>query len=118
MKIVYREEIPLKTVSEGNSREFWGKAYARHRKQKNAVFAVCRSELMQIQPPCYVMLTRRSPRKFDDDNLVSALKYVRDAVAEILVPGLAVGRADDGHGLTWYYKQEKGKTAVIIEVLQ
>jgi hypothetical protein len=106
--------IPLKTVSEANCRKHWRVKARRHKLQKQAVYLSC----FQIVPallPCIVKITRIG-RKLDDDNLVAALKYIRDAIAELLVPGKAVGRADDHKDIQWEYAQEKGAVGIRIEV--
>ena len=59
--------------------------------------------------PCEVTLTRLSPRKLDDDNLVGAFKWIRDAISEHFLPGLRPGRADDNPGFTWKYAQTRAK---------
>lgn len=59
--------------------------------------------------PCIIHLRRISPRLCDDDNLQGSLKVVRDAIAEIMIPGLAPGRADGDPRITWKYSQGKGK---------
>lgn len=60
--------------------------------------------------PCHIQLTRLSPRMLDSDNLQGALKYIRDSVADYLIPGLQPGRADGDTRLSWSYSQEKAKT--------
>jgi hypothetical protein len=112
-----RIQIPLRTVSEGNVREHWAVSAGRHKRQKEAVREYWLAHGVKARPPCTVRLTRMSARMLDDDNLRMALKWIRDAVAECLVPGLAVGRADDSHGIAWQYAQVKGKMGVVIEVL-
>ena len=70
--------------------------------------------------PCTVKLTRVSPRSLDSDNLQGAFKNVRDYVANNLLPGKRIGRADSSPYLFWEYYQEKGlpKThQIIIEIL-
>jgi hypothetical protein len=37
-----------------------------------------------------------------------AFKYIVDAIADLLNPGLEAGRADDSKHLKWEYGQEKG----------
>ena len=62
-----------------------------------------------------IVLTRISPRRFDDDNLRAAFKAVRDGVADWL------GVADNDPRVTWQYRQERGQPkqhAVRIEVRQ
>ncbi len=50
-----------------------------------------------------ILLVRCSRRALDSDNLVSAFKTLRDAIAADLAPGLAAGRAD-AH-FDWEYSQ-------------
>jgi len=60
--------------------------------------------------PCVVRFTRIAPRKIDEDNFLPGLKYVRDAIADYLIPGLAPGRADGDERIQWIYEQRKGTT--------
>jgi hypothetical protein len=59
--------------------------------------------------PVDIKLTRVGKRTMDYDNLVTSLKSARDAVADLLVPGLKPGRADNNPGLKFFYFQENGK---------
>jgi hypothetical protein len=62
-------------------------------------------------------LTRLGARKLDDDNLRAAFKWIRDACAEMLIPGRAVGQADDDVRIQWEYAQEiKKPNGIRIEV--
>jgi hypothetical protein len=54
-----------------------------------------------------ITFTRLAPRTLDYDNLVAAFKGARDTVADILIPGLAPGRADDSDQIEFEYGQEK-----------
>jgi len=85
--------------------------------QKLIVKSACKTALHPGLLPCTVHLIRIG-RKLDSDNLQGAFKYIRDAIAELLVPGLATGRADDDERITWEYAQEKGKVGVRIEVFK
>jgi hypothetical protein len=38
-----------------------------------------------------------------------SMKWIEDAVCDLLVPGLAPGRADGDKRITTQYKQEKGQ---------
>jgi hypothetical protein len=64
-------------------------------------------------------MTRYAPRPYDDDNIRSAFKYVRDAISEFVL-GLAdnkaykAGRADNDPRLTWVYAQEKTDTGGVL----
>ena len=63
----------------------------------------------QRKPPCKVILTRVAPRSLDvEDNLPMALKTAKDAVADVICPGLAPGRADGNKNIKWEFAQRKG----------
>ena len=87
-----------------NSRGHWSKGYRENKKAKAAVALVlCRQERPAL--PVTVTLTRCAPRPLDDDNSVSSLKGVRDAVAKWL-------DVDDRDSrVTWKYAQRKCKRA-------
>jgi len=96
-------DIPLRTARGMNSREHHFTRYARARKEKEAVGWYLR---MQQKPatPLVVLLTRIAPSEgLDSDNLVGALKSVRDAVADWL-------GVDDKHQhiVRYEYLQERG----------
>lgn len=79
--------------------------------QRNATRLAMRG--MELpEPPIVVHITRVGPAKLDDDNLQSACKYVRDAIAAII-------GVDDGN--TWayqwkYYQRKEGKGIYYVEV--
>ena len=118
-----RWEIPLKTVSEANSREHWHKAAKRHTQQQWFVRCLFNSELRVLPERCEITLTRISPRALDSDNLQSSMKFIRDEVAACMFPDKVVeyqgkirgklvknkGHADSDPRVTWKYAQEKGK---------
>lgn len=70
--------------------------------------------------PCKVTLTRIAPRLLDTgDNLPMAFKKSRDVIADMLIPGLQPGRADDDPRIEWSYDQKKGapkEYAIVIEI--
>lgn len=95
--------IELHTKPEGNSREHWRKVQQRAKSQKLIVGHV----LKQHTPPALpavITMTRLSFGEMDDDNLRSALKRVRDAVADWC--GCGDSPRDP---LRWEYGQEKTK---------
>jgi hypothetical protein len=72
--------------------------------------------------PAIVTITRLAPRVLDDDNLVTALKWIRDELSEIMLPDIppqymcAHGRimrkkgiCDADPRIKWRYDQEKRK---------
>ena len=100
--------LPLRLVSEGNLREHWTKKHKRHREQLLLVkFAAQTNPKPTL--PCSVTITRISPRSLDDDNMAFSCKSLRDYIADALLPGLQMGRADNDKRISWIYKQEKGK---------
>lgn len=66
--------------------------------------------------PCKITLIRSAARKLDSDNLCGALKFVRDSVAELILPHLPKGRADGDPRIEWLYGQQSGEDGVIIQI--
>jgi len=101
--------IPVKAVSTANLREHWAKKSKRTASQRSSARLCC--PRWGAGPILVVRLTRVSPRQLDSDNLASALKAVRDGVADWL-------RIDDGSPLVrWEYGQEQGADTVRVEVV-
>ncbi len=100
-------QFALHTVSEANARDHHHVKARRVQVQRQTTWAQLAAS--ERNPDCYqrprVVLTRVAARLLDDDNLRSALKAVRDAVAGWL--GL-----DDGprSPITWSYRQETTKS--------
>lgn len=64
----------------------------------------------RLSLPCVVRLVRMAPRELDpDDNLRIALKWVKDAVAEVITQDFVPGRADGDKRIKWEYDQEFSK---------
>jgi hypothetical protein len=100
--------IPLKIISEANKSEHWSKKSARHRKQKYMISLFLKPMISKISLPCHVELTRIAPRMFDVvDNLPISLKWAIDAIAGLLLPNLAPGRADADERISWSLSQER-----------
>lgn len=102
--------LPIKIVSELNIQEHWTVKSKRHRKQRLSVLFAFLPHKGTITLPCCVTLIRVAPRALDSDNLMGAFKHIRDYVADVIIPGFRMGRADADPRITWLYKQEKGKT--------
>ena len=111
MKLVAAWSIPMKVVSEQNTHEYWWASMGRHKMQKLLVKNSWNAQKgLKFDLPAHIVLTRLSPRFLDSDNLPSSLKWIRDALADCIIPGLRPGRADDQKkGLTFEVKQEKAK---------
>ena len=97
-------DIPVRIISEANSRQHWRKAAARKKLHRQTARLV----LQQYARPMgeaerfTITLTRVAPRKLDDDNLASGFKAVRDGVADWL------GIDDGSPRIKWQYAQHKG----------
>jgi hypothetical protein len=96
-------ELPLRTVSEANVRCHWAERSRRVKKHRTLTALRLRAPLWNHRLPAVVVLTRLAPSKgLDDDNLRSALKAVRDGIADAL-------QVDDGDPrVQWHYRQERG----------
>jgi hypothetical protein len=104
--ISVRVLIPTPNPSNG-SRGGWQRAARIAKQQREAVAAVL---LGQAHPPApwAVTLTRSSAGKLDPDNLQTALKRVRDAVAQFLLGG-RIGERDNDPQIEWHCNQRPGK---------
>ena len=95
--------LPLKIISEANSRDYWRKSAARKKLHRATARALLQSYARPMHAgPIGITLTRRGPRRLDDDNLASGFKAARDGVADWL------GIDDGSERLTWAYAQAPG----------
>lgn len=114
--------LPILTLSEANGLlsktrfykngkakpEHWTESHARHKAQKSAIYLALNSQKNLIKLPCVVKMTRQAPRDLDaDDNLRIALKWIKDAIAELITGDYVPGRADGDKRIKWEYDQEK-----------
>lgn len=98
--------LPVRAVSTLNMREHWAARAKRAKAHRRATLAV-----PKMPVPCVVTLVRLGKRMLDDDNLLGALKHVRDGVADRL------GVDDADPRVTWEYGQEIAKGyAVRVEI--
>ena len=107
--------LPIRTVSEANSREHWRAKHARSKSQRGIVKMMLYNHRKSLKGrgEYVVTLTRIAPRKLDGDNLQRSFKAIRDQVAE------EIGRDDGSDCYGWHYAQEQGKPkeyAVRVEV--
>ena len=117
-----------KTVSEANSSEHWSSKSKRHKMQKKWVKLLVLQNKPLINLPCKIKLSRIAPRLLDSDNLLSSLKYIRDAMSENIlcligeykhISDIQPGTCDNDPRFIWEYDQEKGNVrqyAVKIEI--
>jgi hypothetical protein len=106
MEKIVEWSIPIHTVSEANCSEHWTKKKKRHDLQKKWIWAYFKRSGTKIPLPCHIKLTRLGKKLLDSDNLPVSMKWVRDSIADQLIPGMAAGRADDDSRITWQYSQE------------
>lgn len=103
-------ELNIKTVSEANSSEHWRAKAKRHRSQKLFIkLWSLENDIKATNLPVSIKLTRLAPGNGldEDDNLRMAFKYIKDYIADQIIPGLAAGRADGDKRIKWEYAQEK-----------
>jgi hypothetical protein len=91
--------LALHTVSEMNTRGHWSARARRMKAHRQAAYVY----VPAMPLPCVVTLTRVSAGTLDDDNLRSALKGVRDGVADRL------GCDDADPRVKFKYDQQRGK---------
>ena len=109
-KIIVDEILPIKTVSESNKGgEHWTVKHKRHKRQQSIVHVLLRNKLAVVKLPCQILITRIAPRKLaTHDNLGPSMKWIADAICDILIPNKAAGRADDDPRIKIEYNQCKG----------
>ncbi len=114
-EIIYT--LPIETVSEANTRCHWRLKHKRAANQRKdaawgSMLPLAGFYLLE-EGDINITLVRLSNRKLDDDNLCSALKAVRDGIADAF-------KMNDGINsrLKWIYKQESGheQKAVRVEI--
>jgi hypothetical protein len=110
-------------LSEGNKRDHWRIKYMREKQRKEYLFCYnvkLKNLISRLQFPFHVTLTRIAPKFLDYDNWVYTAKGFRDYIADLIIPGLAPGRADhDEKLIQWEYSQTKGNPnqyALMIEL--
>lgn len=107
--------LPIRTISEANTREHWSKVARRAKGQRTYAkleVLLRRSCLHGIAYPITITLTRIGKRRLDSDNLQRSFKAVRDGVAD------GIGIDDGDSRLVWLYGQEIGKEyGVRIEIM-
>jgi hypothetical protein len=117
--------IPVVTVSEANGGrkrklkfldqtiykgEHWTDKHKRHKKQKAIVRYFLNPMQSLLSIPCHVHLTRHAPNKLNKhDNLPMSLKYIVDAVCEVITQDFRPGRADDSDDISISYHQVVSK---------
>ena len=110
--------LPLHTINQMNgSHRHWRVVSTRRKRERGTAAMLVRNQLVRTgtKPPATVTITRLSAGELGDDGLRSALKSVRDGVAD------AFGVDDSAKSpLRFEYAQEKckrGAYAVRVEIV-
>jgi len=79
-------DAPIKVISEANCRDHWAVKSRRRKAQQQEMDVMLLNALQgrKVELPCSVRLTRVGPKVLDGDNLQSAFKATRDAIARRL----------------------------------
>lgn len=96
--------MPIRTRSMANARLHWAAKMRAARAERETAMLLFRNEINRgnVKPPvASVSLTRFGLKLMDGDNLQTALKHVRDGIAD------ALGVADGPGGIRWSYAQER-----------
>jgi|SRR3990167_11125821 len=113
-------EKVTRTTKKGKKYEICANNPVQKREHKRNINAAIRlvwaSKERNVVLPCSVRLTRIGHRMLDEDSAIYSLKYVRDEISDLLIPGLARGRADGDKRITWEYGQEIGPYGIRIEI--
>jgi hypothetical protein len=97
--------IPIHTVSEANKNWHWSKKKKLHDVQARWLRIWQLNEKPVFTLPCVIILSRGAKRRLDDDNLPVSMKFIRDYIADMILPGMAKGQADSDKRIRWVYSQ-------------
>ena len=104
-------------VSEANNRDHWTTKRKRRILHDHLIRKYWSwKKPINLKLPCIIILSRVAMRKLDDDNLQTALKGIRDTIADLILPGLSKGKADGDPRLKWEYGQIRGPKGLRIEI--
>jgi hypothetical protein len=119
MLLKIKIDIPYHLLSFANISMHWTKKAKLAKTQKNLIslYLLEYKRMLENRRSYNIILTRIAPRNLDYDNLVSAFKHIRDAICEFIFPDLAPGRADNLDVFQFDYQQDKGKSAIRIELM-
>lgn len=102
-------------LASANAGGHWIKRYNTNKRNAIMLKKIWLTIKPKPKPPCTVTIERvwcskAKQKMYNFDNYVYACKGIRDAIADLLIPGLAAGRADDDERLIrWLYQQTKGE---------
>lgn len=109
-------KLPMR-IKSLNVQEHWRERHNRSRSERGWVRLSLKPRAKIIELPARICIVRYGVKRLDYDNLLAACKYIRDEIANILVPTDRSGSTDDDERLSWHYMQAAGDYAVRIIVL-
>ena len=106
-------KIPMRLKSV-NIQECWQKRHARSKNERFYVNMTLKPRASCISLPVEVLIVRYASKKMDSDNFIAACKYLKDEIANILVPTNRSGSTDEDSRISWKYMQKNGEYCVRI----
>lgn len=102
MNLQLEFSMPVRVVSEANTRDHWTKKFKRKQRQQLETHVQWKRAARRgkVPLPCVVRLTRIGSRRLDDDNLAGAFKACRDQIAR------EIGVDDGDDRIKFEYAQE------------
>jgi hypothetical protein len=101
-------DLPIKVKSPNRQGRFWKSyhfGYAKPVRFAVRVAVRCKiAEKDRPTPPLVITMTRIAPRELDGDNVTTAMKPVRDGIAD----GLGLTDDAERNGLRWECRQMRG----------
>jgi hypothetical protein len=93
-------KVPVRLRNTSNSRDGWRATAKRAKSVRSLAKSLFRGRAVPL--PCSVRLIYIGPRQLDDDGVASAVKSLRDGVAD------ALGVDDRDSRVVWVADQERG----------
>ncbi len=114
--IVWKAQLDIVT----NKREHWAATHRRNKKNARVLKKLWMVEKDKPTAPCLIIIERLynpslKQKKMDDDNFIAGCKGIRDCIADLIIPNLAAGRADEEkRGLQFCYQQTAAKESATL----
>lgn len=99
-------------ISYSYQSEHWSEKATRHKRQKTLIHYMLNPHKNKLKLPCRIEFTRYAPKKLGKfDNLPMSLKWILDAICEVITGDYRPGLADDiiEDDIDVFYKQEISK---------
>jgi hypothetical protein len=102
--------LPLE-IQSPNIKEHWSETSSRNKRNLVLIKQAFSEENEKPEAPCSVSLQRLynpsiHQKRMDDDRYIISVAGIRDAIADLIIPGLAPGQADNiNRGIKFEYDQ-------------